>query len=179
MQPISFYTACIPELVLHEPTGFVYAACSTIATRMQWTPAISVLNDSYLPTSDNYIALFDPQTGKVTHLTLSGFDLSRGFYVHGMDVVPSAADARDLFVYVINHRPFPGKDARHSGADSVVEIFSTKAGSHIMTHLGTVEDKSVIISPNDLIGSPDGKSFHFTNERNKKIVNVRASHGPN
>jgi len=161
-------SAC-EKLVLHEPTGLVYAACSTPLTRQHWTPAILLYNSTELPT-DNYIATFDPHTGKVTHLTLSGFDASRGFYVHGMDVVASASDPTDLYVYIVNHRPFLGKDAHIVGADSVVEIFQTKSGSHIMTHLRTVEDNAVLISPNDVIGSPDGKSFHFTNDRNLKTV---------
>lgn len=159
------------ELVLHEPTGLVYAACSTPTTRQNWTPAILLYNTTELP-NDNYIATFDPHTGKVTHLTLSGFDTSHGFYVHGMDVIPSVSDPNDLYVYIVNHRPFPGKNAHDVGADSVVEIFQTKSGSHVMTHLQTVENNAVLISPNDIIGSPDGKSFHFTNDRNVKTLSV-------
>jgi len=80
-----------------------------------------------------------------------------------MDVVPSASNPKELFVYVVNHQPFMDKDPLKFGANSTIEIFKTKVGGSTLTHLHTVHSP-VIISPNDIVGSADGKSFHFTND---------------
>lgn len=92
-----------------------------------------------------------------------------------MDVVPSAADPDRLFVYLINHRAPPnGQSAKLVGADSVVEIFETRVSSSILTHIKTVEDPA-IITPNDVIGFDDGKSFYVTNDHGEKLGFVRTS----
>ncbi|PPR05896.1 hypothetical protein CVT24_006637, partial [Panaeolus cyanescens] len=87
----------------------------------------------------------------------------------GLDVVTSSRNRKELFIYAINHRMPLDAPASQVGADSVVEIFKTTIGSKDVTHLKTVEDPSVIISPNDLVGSPDGKSFYFTNDNGVKL----------
>lgn len=84
-----------------------------------------------------------------------------------MDVVPSAANSKDLFVYVVNHQPFSDRDAVKSGANSTIEIFKTRVGASTLTHLHTVQDP-IISSPHDIIGSSDGKSFHFTSAAGDK-----------
>jgi sugar lactone lactonase YvrE len=89
-----------------------------------------------------------------------------------MDVVPSASNPEELYVYAINHRKpvqGPGKEV---GANSVVEIFKTKLGRNTLTHVRTVEDP-VIDTPNDIVGSPDGKSFYFTNDHGAKVGHGR------
>jgi arylesterase / paraoxonase len=88
---------------------------------------------------------------------------SHGFSSHGMDVVPSSSNPEELFLYLVNHRaPVNGRDARVVGADSVIEVFKTVVGSRAMVHHATFEDP-LIMTPNDIVGSPDGKSFHITN----------------
>jgi sugar lactone lactonase YvrE len=78
-------------------------------------------------------------------------------------------------VYLVNHRkPIGGKDAEEVGADSSIEIFKTTVGSETLTHITTIEDQ-VIITPNDLVGSPDGKSFYFTNDHGSKTSYVCVS----
>ena len=84
--------------------------------------------------------------------------------MHGMDVVPSEKNPNQLFVYMVNHRvPIVG-DPAIIGADSVIEIFTTHTNSGMMKHVTTVEDP-VIMTPNDVLGYPDGKSFYFTNDQ--------------
>ena len=159
------------ELVLHPPSGLLYLACSTPATRQHWHPYFSVLQDDKV-LFDDYIATYDPATGAVMRLTFSGFPTSQGYSSHGLDVVPSAADPKELFVYAINHRkPVHGR-AKLVGADSVVEIFKTTVGGNMLTHVRTIESP-IINTPNDLVGSPDGKSFYFTNDHGIKIGFVR------
>ena len=85
-----------------------------------------------------------------------------------MDIVPSALDPTELFVYLINHRPPRGTDARLSGADSVVEIFKHKLGDTKLTHVITVASP-LMIAPNDLVGSDDGNNFYFTNDHGQKL----------
>ena len=162
------------EIVLHHPTGVLYLACSTRASRRHWIPALGVLEEDKI-TFDDYIATYDPTTDTVTRLTFEGFPTPQGYSAHGMDVVPSASDPRELYVYAINHRKPVQGPGKHVGADSVVEIFKTKIGGNTLTHVKTVGDP-VIDTPNDVVGSSDGRSFYFTNDHGAKVGVVS---GPN
>ncbi|KAI0256143.1 serum paraoxonase/arylesterase [Lactifluus subvellereus] len=155
------------KIVLHPPTGILYLACSTRASRRHWIPALGVLEDDKLA-FDDYIATYDPATDTVTRLAFEGFPTPQGYSAHGMDVVPSASDPRELYVYAINHRKPVQGPGKRVGADSVVEIFKTKVGGNTLTHVKTVED-SVIDTPNDVIGYSDGRGFYFTNDHGVKV----------
>ncbi|EPQ57522.1 calcium-dependent phosphotriesterase [Gloeophyllum trabeum ATCC 11539] len=160
------------KIVIHQPTGLLYLACSTPSSRTQWTPALSHLNASGM-SRDDHVALYDPETSKVTRLQLRGYDSSRDLSVHGMDVVPSSSNPNDLFVYLVNHRrPRHGVDPKVHGANSSIEIFKTSIGSSILTHIESFDDP-VIQTPNDVVGSPTGRSFWFTNDHGSKIGLLR------
>jgi arylesterase / paraoxonase len=157
------------EIVLHQPTGVLYLACSTPESRVHWTPAVLRLNASGR-SSDDYIATYNPHTSRITKYLISGSN-ARGLSLHGMDVVPSAANASELWVYLINHRlPLEG-DASVVGADSSIEVFKTAVGSDTLAHVRTFEHP-VIITPNDVVGSADGQSVYFTNDYSVKTGNV-------
>ncbi|KAF5370703.1 hypothetical protein D9758_002025 [Tetrapyrgos nigripes] len=169
VQPIG-NTDCttVPELkacekiVVHDPTGVLYLACSTPENRLKWIPAAGILNEN---PHEDYIATYDPSTSKVTRLQIENFNSGRGLSVHGMDVVPSDTNPSELYVYAVNHRlPLDGKDPKVVGADSVIEIFKTRVGSSSLAHVNTVEDSTVLTTPNDVTGFSDGKSFFFTND---------------
>ena len=114
----------------------------------------------------DYIATYNPETSVITRFTLANFPDARGpLSLHGMDVVPSASVPGELFVYLVNHRvPLGDADPRVVGADSSIEVFKTKVGGTVLTHLRTYEDPAVIIAPNDIAGASDGRSFYFTND---------------
>ncbi|KAF7376049.1 Serum paraoxonase/arylesterase 2 [Mycena sanguinolenta] len=155
------------KIVLHAPTGVLYLACSSPESRAHWTPPTLQLNASG-PDAD-YLATYDPQTGAVARLKSS----LPGIMVHGMDVVSSASDPAELFIYAVNHRKPADRDSSAViGADSTIEVFKTAVGSTTLTHLRTVRDP-VILTPNDIVGSPDGKSFFFTNDHNSKTSMMR------
>jgi len=122
---------------------------------------------------EDYVATYDPKNARITRLKFSG--LPQGVSVHGMDVVPSSSNPKDLFVYLVNHQPFVGQDSQKVGANSTIEIFKTKVGWSTLTHLHTVHSP-VIITPNDLVGSSDGKSFYFTNDAGAKTGLMRLLH---
>ncbi|KAJ6499411.1 hypothetical protein C8R45DRAFT_114763 [Mycena sanguinolenta] len=158
--------AACEKIVLHAPTGVLYLACSSPESRAHWTPATMQLNASG-PDAD-YLATYNPQTGVVARL-----ESLPGIMVHGMDVVPSESDPAQLFVYAVNHRKPVDRDSSSvTGADSTIEIFKTAVGSTVLTHLRTVRDP-VILTPNDVVGSPDGKSFFFTNDHSSKTSATR------
>jgi arylesterase/paraoxonase len=162
-----------PEIVIHQPTGILYLACSTLQSRAHWTPAVERLNATGR-SEDDYVATYDPKTSRVTRLQVSGYKSNRGLSVHGMDVVPSTSNPRDLFVYLVNHRiPLDGRSAAEVGADSSIEIYKTTSGGSTLMHLQTVDDP-IILTPNDVVGSSDGKSFHFTNDYGSKTGFVSA-----
>ena len=163
---------CIPELVLHQPTGLVYLACSTPLSRTHWTPTLDRLNASGRSEFD-YVATYDPRTDAIKRLMFSGPLSPGGISLHGMDVVPSIDDPAVLYVYLVNHRKPNSADARKVGADSVVEVFKIHIKSSTLEHVRTFQDPAVVITPNDVVGSPDGKSVHFTNDHRYKTGFVR------
>ncbi|KAL1721935.1 hypothetical protein EV715DRAFT_194216 [Schizophyllum commune] len=167
---VSELQAC-EKIIVHEPTGLVYAACSTVADRKAWLPALNYYNASARSGND-YIALYDPTTDSFIKLDVVGLDDPRGLSLHGMDVVPSAEDPETLWVYLVNHRPPVDELEKDSSStatlthseDPSIEIFKTRAGSSELHHVRTVADPVVLHSPNDVAGSPDGREFWFTND---------------
>lgn len=158
----------VSELVLHPPTGLVYMACSTRESRMHWLPFHLNLNASGR-SLDDHVAIYDPTSKKITHTRIEGFSDIRGLNLHGMDVVPSQFNKDELFVYLVNHRPpVDESTAAVQGADSVIEVFKTKVGSDVLTHVRTFKD-DLILTPNDLVGSADGKEFYVTNDHDAKV----------
>ncbi|KIJ67908.1 hypothetical protein HYDPIDRAFT_107441 [Hydnomerulius pinastri MD-312] len=155
------------KVVLHQPTGLVYLACSTPHSRTQWTPALNKFNASGRSELD-YVATYDPQTDAINRLEFTGLPSRGGISLHGMDVVASSEDPSVLYVYLVNHRKPETGDPWKVGADSVIELFETQVGGNTLKHLKTFEDSTVILTPNDVVGSPDGKSFHFTNDHMRK-----------
>lgn len=156
------------KIVFHAPSGLLYLACSTPAERRHWVPALGVFEEDKL-TFNDYIATYDPATGAVTRLKFSSdFPTPRGYSSHGLDIVTSASNPRELFVYAINHRRPVHRPAKVVGADSVVEIFKTTVGGNTLTHVKTVKSP-VIDTPNDVVGFPDGRSFYFTNDHGVKV----------
>lgn len=129
---------------------------------------MGLLNATMLPDQPpDYFATYDPSTFTVTHLQMSSFEDPRGISVHGFDVIASPTNPAELFVYAINHRrPLSGK-AEQVGADSVIEIFETTLGGTVLKHVATMESPA-LITPNDIAGLPDGKSFYFTNDHGSK-----------
>lgn len=163
----------VAELVLHQPTGLVYLACSTPHNRIHWTPFSERLNASGRSDLD-YVATYDPHTDTINRLSFSGPLSLDGISLHGMDVVPSSDDPSVLYVYLVNHRNPTSADARKVGADSVIEVFRTHTGSTMLVHVRTFQDPAVIVTPNDVVGSPDGKSVYFTNDHKLKTGFVRS-----
>ncbi|PPQ93825.1 hypothetical protein CVT25_013534 [Psilocybe cyanescens] len=164
--------AACEKLILHQESGLLYLACSNALSRVQWTPAVGRLNASGA-SRDDFVATYDPKTSTITRLKIQDFESARGLSLHGMDVVESSSKPSELFVYLVNHRaPLGGLLAKDVGADSVIEIFKTTLGGNTMTHIKTMQDP-VIYTPNDIVGSPDGKSFYFTNDHGSKVGFVR------
>ncbi|KAF9222534.1 calcium-dependent phosphotriesterase [Gyrodon lividus] len=163
----------IPELqacekvILHQPTGLIYLACSTPHSRTQWTPALNRLNASGRSETD-YVATYDPKTDTINRLQFSGHPSQSDISLHGMDVVASSEDPSVLYVYLVNHRKPEIGDPWKVGADSVIELFKTQIGSSTLEHVKTFQDPLTILTPNDVVGSPDGKSCHFTNDHRQK-----------
>ncbi|KAH6914437.1 serum paraoxonase/arylesterase [Coprinopsis sp. MPI-PUGE-AT-0042] len=155
------------KLVIHQPSGLVYLACSTQEGRAQWNPPCGYFNAEGASRED-HVAVFNPQSQKITRLKLNGFTSERSLSLHGMDVVPDAEDPDLLWVFLVNHRAPLESDPAKVGADSVVEVFKTYLESPTLEYVRTVEDER-IITPNDLIGSADGKSFYVTNDRGAKV----------
>ncbi|KAF8893824.1 serum paraoxonase/arylesterase [Infundibulicybe gibba] len=158
------------KIVLHQTTGVLYLACSTTSSRLHWVPAGGHLNTTGKSDTD-YVATYDPQTGMITRLIVANYN-DRGLSLHGMDVVASTNDPDQVFIYLVNHRTPLHGDPQVIGADSSIEIFKAFVGGHEMVHVQTVDSPN-IITPNDVVGSSDGKSFYFTNDHGSKMAFAR------
>ena len=159
----------------------LFLACAPLTSRPQWLPFMGIHNASGAGTG--YIATYDPSSKKVTKLTAKGFDFPRGLSPGGMDVVPSTHNPDELTIYVINMRPPfvdldpnlpPGvREAKRGeiasvrtkgeGPDPSIEVFRYVLGGDSMQHVATWTDEKTVISPNDVVGLPDGKGAWFTN----------------
>jgi arylesterase/paraoxonase len=117
--------------------------------------------------------MYDHTKKTLKKLSLENFKDKRGLHVHGFDVVQDKSDPSLLWVYVINHRPQrEAGTEHHHGADEAIEIFKTTPGGNSLVHVRTFDDPSVIITPNDVSGSPDGQSFFFTNDNPSRVNKV-------
>ncbi|KAG9126325.1 hypothetical protein FRC07_003892 [Ceratobasidium sp. 392] len=168
------------EFVIH-PSGILYLACTPSPwTRVAWAPAGDSLNaTAFRARSDpDYVVTFNPPSKEITKLKLVNFVEPRGLSLQGMDVVPDGHDANLLWVYLVNHRPplDPKIDAAKVGADSVIEIFKTRLGTNVLEWVKTMEDPSVIVTPNDVLGGTNGKEFWFTNDNAVKVGLKRYLH---
>ncbi|KAH7339447.1 hypothetical protein B0J17DRAFT_655153 [Rhizoctonia solani] len=158
------FQAC-EKLVIH-PSGVVYLACAlSPESRLAWVPAIQHFNTSHLEgtPSEDYVATYNPQSYEMTKLSIIGFTDPRQLNVHGMDVVPDEHNPDMLWVYIVNHRP-PLPGSPKAGADSVIEVFKTRLGSSYMEWVRTFAHPEVIVTPNDVVGGPNGKEAWFTND---------------
>ena len=100
-----------------------------------------------------------------------------------MDIVPSTHNPDELTIYVINMRPpFVDLDlnlppgireakrdeiasarSKEQGPDPSIEVFRYVLGTVSVQHVATWTDEKIVISPNDVVGLPDGKGAWFTN----------------
>ncbi|KAG8694762.1 hypothetical protein FRC09_009614, partial [Ceratobasidium sp. 395] len=156
------------KFVIHA-SGLVYLACTPSPwDRLAWMPAATNFNATAFRarTVPDYVATYNPDSRIITKLEVLNFAEPRGLSVHGMDVVPDERDSDLLWVYLVNHRPplDPTVDANVVGADSAIEIFKTRVGASTMEWVKTVEDPSVIVTPNDILGGANGQEFWFTND---------------
>ncbi|KAF7984213.1 hypothetical protein HWV62_16006 [Athelia sp. TMB] len=166
------------KITLHQPSGVLYLACSSIPNRLVWTPTLLHLNATArfaTNAEDDYIATYDPRNARITHLKASLPAGQPPLSLHGMDIVPSSTNPKDLWVYLVNHRPFlaPGggyEDAQKVGANSTIEVFKTTVGGTKLEWVRTFHAPEAIISPNDLVGLPDGSGVYFTNDAGAKTA---------
>lgn len=170
----------LSEISIHQPTGVVYLACSTVESRRFWTPYFDLLNPK--GSGSDYIMQYNPATGKKTRMTIVGLE-PNAYSSHGMDVQISSSNPNELYFYLVNHRtPTKGTPSK-VGADSAIQVFRSASpavggkASERLVWLKTYKSK-YIHTPNDLVGSPDGKSFYVTNDHAKAVSFVRLPHLP-
>ncbi|EMD37607.1 hypothetical protein CERSUDRAFT_114255 [Gelatoporia subvermispora B] len=153
------------KFVLDHETGLLYMACVESASRSRWLPNMRALDASGMV--NGTIVTYNADTSEVTRLNVVGGNFAQGFSLHGFDVVRSATNATELYFYMINHRTPRQGDAWKVGADSVIEILKGADGSRTLEHVMTVQDP-IIMTPNEVVGTADGKGFWFTNDHGSK-----------
>ncbi|KAE8211083.1 hypothetical protein CF327_g5127 [Tilletia walkeri] len=181
---------------IHEDSGLLYLACSSIEGRRNWLPTMDRLNAAKRPTTDAVYVVDTRGSGsfasRITKIQPTSFDGINGdatLNLHGIAVLevaskPTPAEGNDLvmdasytpptlYLYFNNHRPpmdpSTGKllNAVKVGANSTVEIFKTTLGDKKMEHVRTYTSEH-IHTPNRVAPiSPD--SFLWTNDHAVKV----------
>lgn len=188
--PIHGLEAC-EDIYVDHPSGLAYLACSQLNQRLNWIPAMDIVNFQKLPDrSPDYIAILDLETREYKKLDLTNLPKpisDHGLNLHGIDlyISPSthqsdrSSSGRKATIYLINHRPPARDDADrvsrsndHPTPDSVIEVFDTIIGSGQAVYRRTIQD-DLILTPNNLVGLND-HSFYVTNDRSKKPSPTRA-----
>lgn len=167
------------KIVIHQPTGILYLACSSPQNRRLWLPYFDLLNPT--GSGSDYIAQYNPRTKKVTRMKFLGLEPNK-FSSHGMDVVTSSENPDELWFYLVNHRAPAKGDPKKVGADSVIQVFrgaSPAVPGHASERLVWVKtyNSKHLHTPNDIVGSPDGKSFYWTNDHSTAVAWTRPYEG--
>ncbi|KAG9027513.1 hypothetical protein FRB95_007650 [Tulasnella sp. JGI-2019a] len=155
--------------------GLAYLACSDIPSRGAWVPSMDRYNASALPDiSTDYIALLSlTPPYKYRALKITGHPKeAHGIWTHGMRVWQDPSDPAALTLFLVSHRPPVNRaSAPKVGADSVVEIFRTRAGEDEVQWVRTVKH-NLIRTPNTVV--PVGPmSFYVSNDHAKKTQWMR------
>lgn len=169
-------------MVLHRASSLIYASCSDPESRVRWQPSLNRLSKPKVPPELDFFAIIDAtpplSRGSIKRVNLVGLPTNRpdwrGLNFVGLDVVDSDTEKDVLWIYVINHRPplLPA-EAKSHGADSSVEVFKTTVGNDTFKYVRTVEDPGYIMTPNDVIGLPDGLGFWISNDHSARVGIVR------
>jgi arylesterase/paraoxonase len=169
-------------MVLHRASSLIYASCSDPESRVRWQPSLNRLSKPKVPPESDFFAIIDTalplSTDSIKRVNLVGLPTDRpdwrGLNFVGLDVVDSDTKKDVLWIYVINHRPsLPPAESKSHGADSSVEVFKTTVGSDTFEYVRTVEDSEYIMTPNDVVGLPDGSGFWISNDHSIRVGIVR------
>ncbi|KAG8880656.1 hypothetical protein FRB97_000610 [Tulasnella sp. 331] len=141
-----------------------------IESRTHWLPAVDRLNASVLSSiSTDHITILSLAAPYSHHkLKITGLPQeARGIWVHGIDIWQDPSDPAALTLYLISHRP-PRDRAKseETGADSVVEIFETRAGDDEVRWVKTVKH-NLVITPN-AIAAVGPRTFYVSNDHSTK-----------
>ncbi|KUJ19738.1 calcium-dependent phosphotriesterase [Mollisia scopiformis] len=167
------------DMWLHEKTGFLYLACTSAQSRVEWNPAIDHLNASGRGMNDRIAVLDTRGTGPVSSrlqwLSAENFVGINGdgtLNLLGLDILADK-NTDTLRILLVNVRPpldpITGEplDASVVGANSTIEQFITKAGTSTMKHVRTYANP-VIKTPNNIAWVSD-HAFVFTNDHTDKV----------
>ncbi|KAG0146827.1 hypothetical protein CROQUDRAFT_700722 [Cronartium quercuum f. sp. fusiforme G11] len=187
-KPIEGLEAC-EDIYIHQPSGLAYLACSRVADRVHWIPALLKLNRAGIPfPSLDHVSILDLETQhhrKISLLNLPTHIKRTGLHTHGLDLyveeptesefIPdeqvllssSPSSEKRATLYLINHNPPESiADAPVTGADSVIEVFETSVGSSEAIYRTTIRHP-LIHTPNNLVATGPN-SFYVTNDHRVK-----------
>lgn len=182
--PISSHFFHFLDSWLHQDSGLLYLACSTLEGRKNWVPAIDHLTE---PLPGDYVAIYDTRgsgspSSRITKIKPENFPGIKGegqFNLHsiGVEVLDSSSESSSekptLRIFLNNHRPFldsnTGKflSGKEHGANSTVELFETTLGSDSMKFIRTYSNP-LLVTPN-MVAPVDGDSFLVTNDHGEKV----------
>jgi hypothetical protein len=160
---------------LDHKTKKLYAACSTLESRIGWSPGGNKYNASARSGTDHISVLDIDQPGADGMYGMDQLDFVGSFGgeidLHGFDAKEVNGRLRFWF---INHRPPVNEStgdllaAEEIGANSTVEIFDLDEPTNTLHHVKTIFNEA-IITPNSLAVDEDGIGFVITNDHARKV----------
>lgn len=153
----------------------LYAACSSVKTRLGWCPGGNKYNLSSRERTDHISVLNIDHPGPdslfgLHQLTIGG-NFSADLDLHGLD---ARYIGDRLRFWLINHRPpIDDKsgnflDSTKVGANTTIEIFDLDQKSSKLEYVKTIHDDA-LVSPNNLAVDDDGVGFLVTNDHDIKV----------
>ncbi|KUJ14191.1 serum paraoxonase/arylesterase-like protein [Mollisia scopiformis] len=171
------------DMVIDEEGRALYAACSSVASRREWSPGGDKYDISARDLRDHVSVLDLDHPGEdglfgLRTLTITGdYRSSSGgkeIDVHGLDV--EHLSPTRLRFWMINHRPpvdaeGNALDPKVVGANSTIEVFEHEKGSQNLEWIRTISDDAVS-TPNNLVAAGDGGVL-ITNDHTSKTGRLR------
>ncbi|KAG8873285.1 hypothetical protein FRB97_006887 [Tulasnella sp. 331] len=160
---------------VNRQLGMAYLACSDIHSRDLWVPSMDRYNATALPDmSTDHITLLS-LTAPYKHRVLKITGLpqeAHGIWTHGMRAWQDPTDPKALTLFLVSHRPpLDRSSVMKVGANSVVEVFQTRAGEDEVRWVRTVKH-DLVRTPNTL--TPVGPmSFYVSNDHATKLKWMR------
>ncbi|CAK7267424.1 hypothetical protein SEPCBS119000_002539 [Sporothrix epigloea] len=122
------------DVVVHAPSGTVFAACGDPRARTQWFPPAGQRNArgrAALAGFREQLFQHDLATGKTTELLLEGVD--GDFVTHGIDIWSSPTDPSLVHIFAV----------RHTRSGDSVSIFAHTLGTHTATLVADVKHGNI------------------------------------
>lgn len=181
------FSSPISDSYFHPETGLLYLACAaSVESRSNWMPGFQKFVQ---PSTSDYIAILDTRgsgsyASRIQKIEIKDFfedafrDEGRqegtlNLHAIGIEADKTSTKGSNIRIHLNNHKPYYNQDgtinaSSYLGANSTIEVFTSKLGSSTFNHLKTISSPS-IVAPNS-IAPLNSETFLFTNDHDVKTA---------